>query len=251
MTTGVVASVLKSSGANLNDFSLSKDTIKRQRKKKREVIAKEVKIEFDAKKPLFACLHWNGKLIDNVRGTKDEKLAILVSGAPHFTEGKVLGIPSLVDEENNPTSTGEAQFSACLDLIDEWNLKDNIRAMCFDTTSSNTGAHRGACSRLERDYFEEKVFWFGCIHHVSELIIGAVWYSLFDADNGPDNKAYHQVKDTWPDLDTSARAPFKKLQLRSPLLLELKAKAIEYYTRILSVKNRNDVLPRDSSLKHL
>ena len=245
VTTGVVASVLKSAGANLNDFTLSKDTIKFQRNKKREVITKTVKIEFEAKKPLFACIHWDGKLIDNVMGTKDEKLAVLVSGAPHFIEGKVLGIPSLVDDENNPTSTGEAQFSACLDLIDEWNVKDNICAMCFDTTSSNTGAHRGACSRLQRDYFEEKVLWFGCRHHVSELIIRAVWYTLFDADNGPENKAYQQVKDIWPDLDTSASAPFKKLQLRSPLLLDLKTKAIDYYMKILSVKNRNDVLPRD------
>ena len=79
-----------------------------------------------------------------------------------------------MDEENNPTSTGEAQFSACLDLIDEWNLKNNIRAKCFDTRNSNTGAHHGAYFRLERDYFEEKVFWFGFRHHVSELIIGAV-----------------------------------------------------------------------------
>ena len=37
--------------------------------------------------------------------------------------------------------------------------------------------------------------------------------------------------DTWPDLDTSACAPLKKLQLRSPLLLELKAKQLNITRR--------------------
>ena len=94
-------------------------------------------------------------------GSKDERLAVLISGAPHFTEGKVIGIPRLTDDDNNPTSTGEAQFEACLELIDEWDVKENVCAMCFDTTSSNTGVHRGACTRLESDYFGQKVFWFG------------------------------------------------------------------------------------------
>ena len=119
VTTGVVSSVLKAAGADLNDFSISKDTIKRQRNKKREAIAKDVKIEFEAKKQRFACLHWDGKLIDSVTGSKDEKLAVLISGAPNFVEGKFLGIPSLVDEDNNPTSTGDTQYSECLELIDE------------------------------------------------------------------------------------------------------------------------------------
>ena len=64
-------------------------------------------------------------------------------------------------------------------------------------------------------------------------------------DPGPDNKAYQLVKDTWPELDTSPTAPFKKLVLRSPFLQQLKADALEYYTRVLNVKNRNNVLPRD------
>ena len=141
-----------------------------------------------------------------------------MSGAPHFVEGKVLGIPKLVDAQNNQTSTGEAQFEACVEQVENWNMKHNICAICFDTTSSNTGIRRGACSRLEADFFEEKVFWFGCRHHIPELIVGATWYLLFEDDPGPDNKAYQQVKDAWPELDTSPTAQFKKLVLRSKFL---------------------------------
>jgi hypothetical protein len=55
VTTGVVASVLKAAGGDLNDFVISKDTVSRERNKKREVIAAKVKSEFEAKKPKFGC----------------------------------------------------------------------------------------------------------------------------------------------------------------------------------------------------
>ena len=83
-----------------------------------------------------------------------------------------------------------AQYEACVELIEEWDVDENIVSMTFDKTGSNTGKHQGACSRLERDYLEEKLFWFGCRHHVPELIAGAAWYLMFEDDPGPDNKAY-------------------------------------------------------------
>ena len=218
VTIGVLASILKAAGADLKNFNISKDTVLRQRNKQREVIAARVKSDFKDKKPECACLHWDGKLIDNVTGSKDERLAVLISGAPHFTEGKVIGIPRLMDEDGNPTSTGEAQFEACLELIEEWEVIKNICAICYDTTSSNTGIHRGACTRIEV-YLDKKIFWFGCRHHVPELIAGASWYRMFDEDPGP----HQQVKNVWPELDTSCTAPYKKLVLRSPFLLDLKA----------------------------
>ena len=49
VTTGVVASVLEAAGANLEDFTISKDTVHRQRNKMREEIANQVKAEFEDK----------------------------------------------------------------------------------------------------------------------------------------------------------------------------------------------------------
>ena len=138
-------------------------------------------------------------------------------------------IPRLTDEEGNPTSTGEAQFEACMELLEEWEVNEDVTGITFDTTSSNTGRIRGACTRLEGDYFEKKVFWFGCRHHVPELIAKAVWYFIFDADQGPDSKAYQQVKDVWSDLDYSPTALTKKLAVRSPFLQKLKSAAIDFY----------------------
>ena len=58
-------------------------------------------------------------ILDDIMGTKDGWLAVLISGAPYFSEGRVIGIPSLVDEDGNPTSTGQAQFEGCVELIEE------------------------------------------------------------------------------------------------------------------------------------
>ena len=68
---------------------------------------------------------------------------------------------------------------------------------------------------------------------------------MFADDPGPDNKSYQHVNDTWPELETSTIAPFKKLVSRSPFFQDLKAAAVDYYIKILTVKNRNDVLTTD------
>ena len=113
MATGIVSAILKASGADLNNFNISKDTTRRQRNTQRIEVGERVKSDFNDKKPMFACLHWDSKLTENILGTKDDRIAVLLSGGPNFVEGKLLGIPKMVDEEDNPTSTGEAQYKAC------------------------------------------------------------------------------------------------------------------------------------------
>ena len=67
-----------------------------------------------------------------------------MSGSPYYLEGKILSASKLVDEDGNPTSTGEAQALAVLVQLKEWGVDKNIVALVFDTTSSNSGVHRGA-----------------------------------------------------------------------------------------------------------
>ena len=74
---------------------------------------------------------------------------MLVGGAPHYNEGKLLDIPLMEDENGNPTSIGSAQFQYVKELIITWKIKDNIRAVSFGTTASNTGIFRGAATRMQ------------------------------------------------------------------------------------------------------
>ena len=53
------------------------------------------------------------------------------------------------------------------------------------------------------------------------------------------------LKNVWPELNTTADTPTRKLNIQSRHLKELKQSALEFYSSILCTKNRNDVLPRD------
>ena len=100
---------------------------------------KEQTIEgFKQNKPRNAALHWDGKLIPDVTGEPQENEAILVSGAPNYLEGKILGVTKLKNEEGNPSSSGELQADAALEQIDDWELREILRALVFNTTASNT-----------------------------------------------------------------------------------------------------------------
>ena len=241
---GITAAILKAGGADLTQFSISHRQVHRQRDKSRSVLAVEAMKEFHDNKPDHASLHWDSKLVDDSHGTKHERLAVLVSGAPSYIEGKLLGVPSLVDEDGNATSTGEAQFEGAKDLVKIWDLKKSIRGLVFDTTASNSGVKQGACTRME-DWLGRPVLWLACRHHVGELIAKASWYELFEEDLGPDNAFFVKFKNDWPNLNTTPDTPTKKLSIPSRHMRELKDEAKEFYTSILSIKNSNNVLPRD------
>ena len=133
----------------MDDFSLSVSELNRNRDRNHNTTAENIFKEFKETKPKFACLHWDSKMVDNVMGGRDDRLAVLVTGYPHHLEGKLLGIVSMKDESGKPTSTGLAQFQNCQTLLEEWDLEENIVCMSFDTTASNTGCRMGASTRLE------------------------------------------------------------------------------------------------------
>ena len=120
------ASLLKTADADLAEFNLSHRTVHRQRDNSRVVLAQEALDLFKENKPDHLAVHWDSKLIDDSHGTKKERLAILVSGAPHYIEGKLLGVPSLEDEDGNATSTGYAQFKGASDLVKIWDVKNSV-----------------------------------------------------------------------------------------------------------------------------
>ncbi|KAF0292832.1 hypothetical protein FJT64_009259 [Amphibalanus amphitrite] len=239
----VAAAILKSGGADLSQFSVSKTTVNRARSANRELTAERVREEFQLHKPKHAALHWDSKLVRTVTRTKEDRLAVLVSGAPHYKEGKLLGIPPMEDEDGKPTSTGSAQFQYVKELIVTWNVKDNIRAVSFDTTASNTGIFRGVATRMEA-FLNRRVLWLACRHHVHELVQRALQDLLFEKDKGPENEAYLAVKNMWSSLDTGPAASFKKLVFRSPVLLKMRDEAVKYLKEVLC-EHSDQVLLRD------
>jgi hypothetical protein len=80
-------------------------------------------------------------LPDIIGHATNDRLPVLVSG--HGIE-QLLGVPKL----NH--GTGEEPTNAFIHQLKEWGLTDRVKAMCFDTTASNTGCHAGACSQIEK-----------------------------------------------------------------------------------------------------
>ena len=137
-------------------------------------------------------LHWDGKLLsDTVEATgeqvKHENLAVLVTCPPGYEEGKLLGIPK------TPNGTDAATKDAVCTLLTDWNINDDILALVFDTTASNSGKDKGASVLIEKE-LNYKVGYFGCRHHVAELMASATWKELFGESKSPDNPLFKNFK---------------------------------------------------------
>ena len=243
---GIVSSILKSGkidgqAADLSKFTLSRPSLERKRVNNRTVLMEQSMQEFQENKPKYPALHWDGALMQDVTGTLQENESILVSGAPHYIEGKLLSVSKLVDQDGKPTSTGEAQASADLEQIKAWGVEDDIVAFVFDTTASNTGRWRGATVRLQK-ILGRHIFFLGCRHHISELIVKAVWYCIFEEDLCPDNKFFSDVRAEWSSLDTSPEAEFLTLDENT----SGREEALLFYKEMLMRKNkRNELMIRD------
>ena len=164
-----------------------------------------------------------------------------MSGGPPYLEGKLLSVSNLYSEDGGPTSTGEAQANAVLEKIKLCDVADNTVALVFDTTSSNTGRHRGATVRILKS-LDRPLFFLGCRHHVSELFIKACWYCLFEADLSPDCQFFVSIKEDWASLDTRSEAVITILDMDTPG----KQEAIAFLKNLLTrKKKRNEMLVRD------
>ena len=82
----------------------------------------------------------------------------------------------------------------------DWDLSSYIIAFGFDTTSSNTGVHRGACTLLQQ-LLDRQLLWLACRHHILELVIGAAFRSIFGDTKSPEVTLFKTLKTSWNSLD--------------------------------------------------
>ena len=60
---------------------------------------------------------------------------------------------------------------ALLETIESWQIsRSRIIAMCWDTTTSNTGVHKGSATLFEEQMMRA-ILWLACRHHIGELHI--------------------------------------------------------------------------------
>lgn len=129
MAAHLLNSVAESFDVNVDKINTSRSSIRRHRIYQRQSTAENFKKEIIF--PECLVLHWDGKLLDDSESAKKvERLPVIVTGQDFE---HILGVPKLV------TGDGKNQTNAIIKLLDEWNIKDKIRASCFDTAAVNTG----------------------------------------------------------------------------------------------------------------
>jgi hypothetical protein len=226
---------LKGGWVDLQEATLSIKSTWSASKAIRKSTMDEIKAAFTP--PQNSTLHWDGKLVPNIRNEKEERIAVLISRMPEFEEGKLLGIPVI----NN--STAEEQAKATYEIVQRWKVADNIRALVFDTTASNSGWRRGACVRIEL-LLEKKLFMLACRHHMYERILAAVYKELFGSTSAPDNVAFAQFRESiWKNIKTGE--DFKILKINDRWLKSKKEHSIQCLKRFLLTPGRNNILTRD------
>lgn len=98
------------------------------------------------------------------------------------------------------SGTGWNTAHAVYQLIVDWRLSEYIVAICFDTTSVNTGHSRGAAKILQV-LLETDVLELACRHHVYELVLKSAFESKFGHSSAPFPPMFKRFKDAWKNIN--------------------------------------------------
>lgn len=125
----IISAVLLSLGLDINDYNLSYSTILNARNKFRKEIVEKIKNDMELSKCLI--VHWDGKLLPtDFSKKKVERLPIAVTGV---NTNQLLAAPLVYE------ATGISEAEVVFEVLNEWNIVDSIKGMCFDTPAVNTG----------------------------------------------------------------------------------------------------------------
>ncbi len=178
--THILAAQVVDSGGNLDNISLSVNTVRRRRIAHRS----QDRSTFTADGPRV--LHFDGKLFPALSGcNKEERIAIVVSGDK--TE-KLLGVPK-VDR-----GTGSLIANAAFSLVTEWQLQDKIVALGFDTPAVNTGL-KNRVNVLLQQKMNKRLLWLTCRHHMMEIVCRDVFKAGFGLTKRPNVTLFKKFRD--------------------------------------------------------
>lgn len=117
----------------------------------------------------------------------------------------------------------EAVFLALID----WNAIDDIVALSFDTTSSNSGRWSGAAVLLERK-LGKNLLKLACRHHIYEVILKAVFDNKFGKTTAHTVPIFQRFREKWSTIDTSKFKPGIQDDIIRDRLDVVKADVVEF-----------------------
>ena len=188
-----LANIINVSGGIIEDFPLSTSSVWRAGKRVISEAAESIKSNYQlAIKDTYLTLHFDGKSVKEYTGNVkviNERLAVLVSS--YKAAPQLLGVPSI------PSSSGSDQEAAIEKLIVKWGILPNVIALCFDTTSSNTGKWRGACIMIEH-MKGMGLLWLACRRHVYEIHIKHISKAVTGKTTlSPGENLFKRLQEAW------------------------------------------------------
>ena len=187
--TVITAALVNHCGGDIHKIALSKSTSRRSRDSRRRSVVTTIKRNFSC---AVGQVNFDGKLLPNLYGYgKVNRLAVVLVKE---NVNQLLCITETAD------STGLIEARAVEAALNDWGCAEKIVAMGFDTTASNTGVHRGACTFLQLQ-LQRQLLWLACRHHIAELILRSAFDSLFGDTTGPEVVLFKVLRKTWDSID--------------------------------------------------
>lgn len=189
----IMSETARSLGHSIEDLAINRSTIRRERLLKRNENFQNILENFKSEDSLV--VHWDGKLLPDLSGKdKVDRIPILVS---------FKGLSKLLEVTKLSSGTGESQAEAVVNALRRWKLDHQVQALCFDTTASNTGRHKGACLLIEQKLGRDLLY-FGCRHHIMEIILASAFVECMGSSPAPEFQLFKRFKAEWKSIDKSA-----------------------------------------------
>ncbi len=81
-------------------------------------------------------------------------------------------------------------------MVEDLKVKENVIALVFDTTASNTGLRNGCGVLIEKD-LNRSLLCLACRHHVYEVHMKNIWQDLSGKTVGPDELLFKRFQSDW------------------------------------------------------
>jgi len=179
-------------GHDVSELIINRNSISRCRKHWRKNLGEDFYKKFSDLDLDNITVHWDGKMLPAL--TSKEKIDRLSVIIDYSEQEQLLGIPSI------PSGSGENQADAIFQLLEKWQIKENVQAFSFDTTASNTGRYQGCCVLLEQK-LERDILYLPCRHHIYEIILKTAFDSTMGQSSGPNVQIFNKFQESWSKLN--------------------------------------------------
>ena len=138
------------------------------------------------------------------------------------------------------------QYNGVIKVLKEYNLESKIGLFCFDTTSSNTGIHKGSLIRISTE-LNKYLILLACRHHVSELRITHFCEGITnEKTTAPDNPLFKHFKNLFEqpnfEYNPSMLVKFGWEEIKGTVVEKAATESLEYCRSYLL---RNNIVRED------